>query len=70
MGNEYYILIDGDGYCVVDNYYEGAFGCVIKVYHQDESQQFAMKIARLLADNSRENAYINNITESEKKVQR
>ncbi len=68
---EWYLQVDNDGY--IDGiWFEGAFGCVVPMYHvemnADGSDRLALKIPRLLADTVRENEFIRHIVQTEARL--
>ena len=65
LSGDHYFAINENGYCLAP-VFEGALGIVIQITHVTRGNKYALKIPRLFADTSRENAYIKDILVTEK----
>lgn len=67
INREWYLQVDREGF--IDGlWFEGAFGCVLPMYHVHDNERLALKIPRLLADTVRENEFIRHIVETEARI--
>ena len=68
INESWYLTVNDRGYLIDSPWAEGALGCVLQLHSEGDHNKVALKIPRLLADTSRENAFIAQLLEREEKV--